>query len=219
MMIDKIPVSICFLGAPASGKGTMASKLQKSFGHPSVSPGLIFKNIKDQDSETAELVRESTKDGGLCPTWLTNQIVMEESKKLIENGAKYITLDGFPRRVDQLEYVLENFEVKYFLYCNTHYQTLKKMVLNRRSCKICKNVFSLIDLPENCGPNCDIANPETWEKRWDDTPELFEKRYKVYKNETFPVILATKNLNNFIEFDLIKDNEAFDKIFKLLSSL
>lgn len=215
----KIPVSICFLGAPASGKGTLASKIQKKFDHPSVSPGLIFKNIRDQDGETAELIRESTKDGGLCPTWLTNRVVMEESKKLIQNGADYITLDGFPRRLDQLEFVLENFEVKYFLYCNSDYQTLKKMVVNRRSCKICKNIFSLLNLPEACGENCDIQNPETWEKRWDDTPELFEKRYQVYKKETFPVVSAVKNLKNFIEFDLIKDLESSDKIYNLLSRL
>ena len=141
--MTKIPVAICFLGSPASGKGTMASKIQEHLGYPSVSPGNIFKSIRDQKTETAELVRESVKDGGLCPTWLTNKIVLEESQRLIESGAKYITLDGFPRTLDQLDFLLENYDIKYFLHSATHYMTMRKLVTNRRSCKDCKAVFAL----------------------------------------------------------------------------
>jgi len=219
MMISKIPVSICFLGAPASGKGTMAAKIQKEFNYPSVSPGNIFKNIREQKGETADLVRESIKDGGLCPSWLTNKIVMEESKKLIDNGAEFITLDGFPRKLDQLEYLLENFDIKYFLYCNTHYQTLKKLVLNRRNCMVCKTVFSALCVPGNCSESCNIKDEKTWEKRWDDTPDLFSKRYKVYKNETYPVVTAVKDFDNFIEIDLIKDPDSLIKVRELLNQL
>lgn len=212
----KIPVAICFLGPPASGKGTMASKIQEHLGYPSVSPGNIFKSIREQKTETAELVRESVKDGGLCPTWLTNKIVLEESQRLIESGAKYITLDGFPRTLDQLDFLLENYDIKYFLHSATHYMTMRKLVTNRRSCKDCKAVFSCLNPQAPCSKNCNILDYSTWEIRWDDTPEFFAKRYQVFKKETEPVILAVKDRSNYIKLDLIKNEDSLKILIDLL---
>ena len=214
--MTKIPVAICFLGSPASGKGTMASKIQEHLGYPSVSPGNIFKSIRDQKTETAELVRESVKDGGLCPTWLTNKIVLEESQRLIESGAKYITLDGFPRTLDQLDFLLENYDIKYFLHSATHYMTMRKLVTNRRSCKDCKAVFSRLNPQAACSKNCNILDSSTWETRWDDTPEFFAKRYQVFKKETEPVILAVKDRSNYIKLDLIKNEDSLKILIDLL---
>jgi len=214
--MTKIPVAICFLGSPASGKGTMASKIQEQLGYPSVSPGNIFKSIRDQKTETAELVRESVKDGGLCPTWLTNKIVLEESQRLIESGAKYITLDGFPRTLDQLDFLLENYDIKYFLHSATHYMTMRKLVTNRRSCKDCKAVFSCLNPQAACSKNCNILDSSTWETRWDDTPEFFAKRYQVFKKETEPVILAVKDRSNYIKLDLIKNEDSLKILIDLL---
>lgn len=214
--MTKIPVAICFLGSPASGKGTMASKIQEHLGYPSVSPGNIFKSIRDQKTETAELVRESVKDGGLCPTWLTNKIVLEESQRLIESGAKYITLDGFPRTLDQLDFLLENYDIKYFLHSATHYMTMRKLVTNRRSCKDCKAVFSCLNPQATCSKNCNILDSSTWETRWDDTSEFFAKRYQVFKKETEPVILAVKDRSNYIKLDLIKNEDSLKILIDLL---
>ena len=214
--MTKIPVAICFLGSPASGKGTMASKIQEHLGYPSVSPGNIFKSIRDQKTETAELVRESVKDGGLCPTWLTNKIVLEESQRLIESGTKYITLDGFPRTLDQLDFLLENYDIKYFLHSATHYMTMRKLVTNRRSCKDCKAVFSCLNPQAACSKNCNILDSSTWETRWDDTPEFFAKRYQVFKKETEPVILAVKGRSNYIKLDLIKNEDSLKILIDLL---
>jgi len=69
----KIPVSVVFLGPPASGKGTTASFLEKEFNIKPLSPGNIFKKIRNENSELSTLVIESTKDGGLCPHWLTTR--------------------------------------------------------------------------------------------------------------------------------------------------
>ena len=214
--MTKIPVAICFLGSPASGKGTMASKIQEHLDYPSVSPGNIFKSIRDQKTETAELVRESVKDGGLCPTWLTNKIVLEESQRLIESGTKYITLDGFPRTLDQLDFLLENYDIKYFLHSATHYMTMRKLVTNRRSCKDCKAVFSCLNPQAACSKNCNILDSSTWETRWDDTPEFFAKRYQVFKKETEPVILAVKDRSNYIKLDLIKNEDSLKILIDLL---
>ena len=213
-MMSKIPVAICFLGPPASGKGTMAQRVYDIYSYPCVSPGNIFKSMRSDDSELANLVRESCKDGGLCPNWLTNRVVLEESKKLIDCGAEYITLDGFPRTLEQLDFLLENYDIKYFLNSSTHYMTMMRMVINRRNCKVCKSVFSVLNPACYCET---MPDPSEWEKRWDDTPEFFAKRYQVFKKETLPVIEAVKSFKNYIKLDLIKDTRSFDILSKKLS--
>ena len=59
MTMSKIPVAICFLGPPASGKGTMAQKIYDTYSYPYVAPGNIFKSMRSEDTELANLVRES----------------------------------------------------------------------------------------------------------------------------------------------------------------
>jgi adenylate kinase len=211
--MSKIPVAICFLGPPASGKGTMAQKIYDTYSYPYVAPGNIFKSMRSEDTELANLVRESCKDGGLCPNWLTNKVVLEESKKLIDSGAEYITLDGFPRTLDQLDFLLENYDIKYFLHSSTHYMTMMRMVINRRNCKVCKNVFSVLNPVCHCET---MPDPLEWEKRWDDTPEFFAKRYQVFKKETLPVIEAVKSFENYIKLDLIKNEDSLKIVTDLL---
>ena len=214
---NKIPVAIVFLGPPASGKGTASAYFYKEFNYQSVSPGAIFKQLREEDSETAQLVRETVKDGGLCPDWLTNKLVLEESTKLIKKGAKSITLDGYPRTVEQLDFLMENYDVKLFVHSNTHWMTMKKMVVNRRNCKHCKTLFSALEPIKCCSKKeCKIDDQSNWEIRWDDTAEFFGKRYNVYKKETLPVIDKVKNFNNYIKLDLIKDELAYSKIIELL---
>ena len=210
----KIPVSVVFLGPPASGKGTAASYLKEKFNIESVSPGNIFKRIRYENSELAKLVIETTKDGGLCPDWLTNEIVKNEAEKLISNGAQSITLDGFPRTVEQLNFLNKNFDVKLFLYASTHWMTLKKMVSCRRNCKTCNKVFSTKSIPDcdkKTSDTCASNSVLNWEQRWDDTPELFTKRFNVYKKETLPVIKKVSKYQNFIKVDLFK-NESYELI-------
>jgi adenylate kinase len=218
----KIPVSVVFLGPPASGKGTTASYLNDNYEIKSVSPGNIFKKIRHENNELSNLVIETTKNGGLCPDWLTNELVKKESISLIESGAKSITLDGYPRTVDQLDYLLQNYDVKMFVHATANYMTLKKMVTNRRNCAECKKVFS-VDLGIKCDDQnkvrCAKLSKDNWETRWDDTPEFFAKRYSVYKNETYPVVEVVKAFDNFFKLDLLKDkNYKFIESFLKLNS-
>lgn len=216
----KIPVSVVFLGPPASGKGTTASYLENQYNIKSISPGNIFKKIRNENSELSKLVIESTKDGGLCPDWLTNEIVKTESLNLIKLGAHSITLDGFPRTKQQLDFLNNNFDVKLFVYSSTHWMTLRKMATNRRNCKACNKVFSVNTIPScyDLNSDCALISKQNWETRWDDHPDFFAKRYKTYKKETLPVIQEVSKYSNFIKIDLFNE-ENYEIIISLLQPL
>jgi adenylate kinase len=216
----KIPVSVVFLGPPASGKGTTASYLENQYNIKSVSPGNIFKKIRNENSELSKLIIESTKDGGLCPDWLTNEIVKTESLNLIKLGAHSITLDGFPRTKQQLDFLNKHFDINLFVYSSTHWMTLRKMATNRRNCKECNKVFSINTKLTclNSSSECALISKTNWETRWDDHPDFFAKRYNTYKKETLPVIKEVSKYSNFIKLDLF-DEKNYETIISLLQPL
>jgi adenylate kinase len=202
----KIPVSVVFLGPPASGKGTTASYLETNFNIKSVSPGNIFKQLRSENNEFTDTIIQTTKNGGLCPDWLTNKIVKSESLKIINSGYKSITLDGYPRTLEQLNYLKDNYDVELFVYSSSHFMTLKKMASNRRNCITCKKVFSNVygfECSDFDKDYCAKNSKNNWETRWDDSPDFFVKRYAVFKKETAPVIEAVSKLDNFIKLDLL----------------
>ena len=86
---------IIMLGAPGTGKGTIASILTEKLGMPQVSTGDIFrKNIKE-GNELGKLAEKYISKGQLVPDDVTIEIVEERLKqKDVEN---VIILDLFPR--------------------------------------------------------------------------------------------------------------------------
>lgn len=205
---------LVFLGPPASGKGTAASYFERVYNIKSISPGFIFKKIRNENSELADLVKESVKDGGLCPTWLTNKLVLQEANNLAMQGYSCLSLDGFPRTIEQLDFLKNNFNVLLYIHSDTNWNTLLKLVVRRRSCKICNTVFSTNN------PNLDnlcCKDEINWERRWDDTSDMFIKRYRVYKDETFPIIDEIKLSDKYLKVDLIKNIYAYREIEKKLN--
>jgi adenylate kinase len=207
---DKIPISVVFIGPPGSGKGTTANFLQKEFNIIPVSPGNIFKNLRSEDSELSKLVVESTKNGGLCPDHLTNKVVSNEIQKILNKSDQHLSLDGYPRTLDQFYYLKENYDVSLFIHASTNWLKLKSMILNRRNCKHCKKVFSVKMKNLECNNTdqmfCALNSETNWEIRWDDNIELFEKRYKVYQQETLPIIKEISNNSNYLKLDLFQQD-------------
>ena len=90
---------IIMLGAPGTGKGTVAGILQEKLGIKQVSTGDIFrKNIKE-GTKLGKLSKEYMDQGKLVPDEITIEIVKDRLEKTdVQNGA---ILDGFPRTVEQ----------------------------------------------------------------------------------------------------------------------
>ena len=90
-------MTIIMLGAPGTGKGTVAGILSEKLDIPQVSTGDIFrKNIKEQ-TELGKLANEYISKGNLVPDEVTIDIVKDRLKQ--DDVQKGIILDGFPRTV------------------------------------------------------------------------------------------------------------------------
>lgn len=194
---------ICFLGPPASGKGTICDALRTALDCQVITPGNIYRRLREEDSETGELVRESLKDGGICPDWLTNQIIREEAEKLKDFK---LMLDGYPRTVVQLHYLLEHFDVKFILHVDAPYEMLLDAAINRIQCSVCGKVWS-----RNLGNNsCDCENRE-WKERFDDSAEMYPKRYKEYLKHTLPIVDIVQSMPNYKKIQCLGNDNAIQE--------
>ena len=92
---------IIMLGAPGTGKGTVASILTEKLEVPQVSTGDIFRKHIKEGTELGKLAESFISKGQLVPDDVTINLVRDRLQEDdVKNG---IILDGFPRTVKQAE--------------------------------------------------------------------------------------------------------------------
>ena len=151
---------IIMLGAPGTGKGTVAGLLQEKLGIKQVSTGDIFrKNIKEQ-TELGKLAEQYISKGQLVPDDVTIKIVEDRLNEAdVQNG---IILDGFPRTVKQAE-ALDKIltekgkKVDKVINLTTPEEEIIERIVNRRVCsnQECKAVYNIVLNPPKVEGICD----------------------------------------------------------------
>lgn len=202
---------IIMLGAPGTGKGTVAGLLQEKLGIKQVSTGDIFrKNIKEQ-TELGKIATKYADEGKLVPDEITNEMV---KNRLNESDCKNgFILDGYPRNIAQakeLDNILsqKNENVDLVVNLNTPTEEIVERVMARRECPKCKKVYNMIlNKPKN-GELCDECGVELT-KRVDDTEEKLKIRLNTFFTETKPVI------DFYREKGVVKDEEISVSINRL----
>ena len=183
---------IIMLGAPGTGKGTVAGILSKDLGIPQVSTGDIFrKNIKE-GTELGKLADEYISKGQLVPDEVTIGIV--ESKLDEEEVKKGIILDGFPRTVRQAEELDKmlaerNRKVDMVINLTTPEEEIIDRVSKRRVCsnQECKAVYNIELTPPKQEGICDKCGAELIQRK-DDKVETVKSRLESYFVQTRPLV-------------------------------
>lgn len=181
---------IIMLGAPGTGKGTVASLLAKELGIPQVSTGDIFrKNIKEK-TELGKLAESYISKGNLVPDDVTIDLV---KNRLKESDAKEgVILDGFPRTVrqaEELDKILQNNQSEVDIVINlvTPEEEIVERIENRRVCPECKAVYNLKLNPPSQEGICDKCGYELVQRK-DDNVDTIKSRIKTYIDVTSPLI-------------------------------
>lgn len=181
---------IIMLGAPGTGKGTVAGILSKKLDIPQVSTGDIFRKHLKEKTELGKIAEGYISKGQLVPDDLTIQIVEDRLKQNdVKNG---IILDGFPRTIYQAEKLdeilnLDNKKVDITINLETPEDELIERIVNRRVCPNCKAVYNLILTQPKVENICDVCGHELTIRK-DDNEETFKKRLESYFKDTSPLI-------------------------------
>ena len=188
---------IVMLGAPGTGKGTVATLLEEKVGIKQVSTGDIFrKNIKE-GTELGKLADTYISKGNLVPDDITIKIVEDRlEQKDVESG---IILDGFPRTVAQAE-ALDDIlskkgkKVDMVLNLTTPEEEIVERIISRRVCSNpeCKTIYNLELNPPQKEGICDKCGKEIIQRK-DDTEETVKARIATYIEQTSPLVEYYKN--------------------------
>lgn len=182
---------IIMLGAPASGKGSVAEILSAKYNIPAISSGDIFRKNISEKTELGIKANEYMTKGQLVPDDLTVSMI---KSRLAEPDTKNgMILDGFPRTVKQaeaLDQMLAETGSKIDIVINleTPEDEILERITNRRICSNsdCKAVYNTVLHPSKVEGFCDKCGSKLYQ-RDDDTIEKAKNRLAVYFEQTAPV--------------------------------
>ena len=175
-------MKIILLGAPGSGKGTLAKQITKDFSIPQISTGDLFREIVKTESPLANKVKEIMKSGALVPDEVTIQIMKDRiSKPDCEKG---FILDGFPRTVKQAIELQNISDIDIVILVNLSNDVIVERLSSRRTCPNCGEIYNTTTYKKESCEKCATKLIQ----RDDDKPETIKNRLEVYEKNTAPLI-------------------------------
>lgn len=209
-------MQLIIFGPPGVGKGTLSDMLSDKLKIPHISTGDIFRNeIKSGNSELIQYVEK----GLLVPDMVVNKIVENALKQ--ENCKNGFILDGYPRTIDQAEF-LENVLWKLkkgiglVLNLTAPEEDIIERMAARRNCGKCSAVYNLITMKPRKKDVCDNCGSVLVQRK-DDEPETVKKRINVYLQETSPLVDYYKKKKLLVGIDASKKpKEVFNEAFRMI---
>jgi adenylate kinase len=178
--------NILLLGPPGAGKGTQSSNIVDRFGVEHVTTGDALRANKGMDISDLDVAYDTPGGfmdaGELVPDAVVNEIV----KTALESADGYV-LDGYPRNLDQAEYLDSITDLDVVASLEVSREELVDRLTGRRVCSECgANYHVEFDQPAEAGV-CDECGGELVQ-RDDDTEETVRERLRVFDENTQPVI-------------------------------
>jgi len=178
-------VKAIIFGAPGSGKGTYASRLQARLGVDVIAMGDIFREIMKEDTELGKKVKGYVEKGLLVPDDIVIEVLKQRLAK-IPKGKGFI-LDGYPRTLEQAETLEEIAKIDVILLLMVPDWIIIERLSSRRICRNCGAVYNVRFLKPKVDMVCDKCGGPLYQ-RSDDTPKVIKKRIQVYEKQTRPIL-------------------------------
>jgi adenylate kinase len=180
---------IVLLGAPGSGKGTQAQRLQARHGVPQVSSGDLLRDAVARGTELGKQAKAVMDAGQLVSDDIVLGLIRDRLSR--PDAAKGFILDGFPRNIDQansLNALLQEIgqPLDAVLLLEVRHETLMQRLAGRRTCPKCGTVYNVNTLPAGVSV-CAKDGAELYQ-RPDDREDVIAKRLEVYAQQTQPLI-------------------------------
>lgn len=163
---DEVTV-IFVLGGPGSGKGTQSANLVREYGFNHLSAGDLLRAEQDREgSQYGDLIRHNIREGIIVPMEITVALLSNAMSAILEKGENRsakprFLIDGFPRKMDQAQF----FEQTVCPSAGTLFLSCPEEVMEGR----------LLKRGETSG-------------RDDDNIESIKKRFRVFVEQSMPVI-------------------------------
>lgn len=188
---------LAFLGAPGSGKGTLAKQAVSQLNFVSVSTGDLCRAEVASGSEKGKTIAEYMK-GGLVPDAIMTDML---DGWLSKNAGKApVILDGYPRTQAQAEKLNNVMKEKYPDYTFgvvylviTDEEEVVQRIANRLVCEQCKAVTSTTEIKDANTLICPKCGGKLV-RRDDDKEEIVRERLKTFVKNNDEIITYYKSV-------------------------
>ncbi|MCK4687890.1 MAG: adenylate kinase [Candidatus Lokiarchaeota archaeon] len=191
---------IILLGPPGAGKGTFSSQVKEVL--PDiihVSTGDIFRENLKNKTPLGLKAKSYMDEGKLVPDEITNDMV---KKTLDDISDKSWVLDGYPRNLNQAEFLSKITTIDSVILLSVDHKILIKRILGRYSCPNCGAIYNKFFMKPKKEGICDKCGERIeFKQRADDTEETLNNRLDVYEKNTKPLIDYYKDQGLVKEID------------------
>lgn len=173
-------------GAPGAGKGTYSTRLKAKLGVEVIAMGDIFRAQVKENSDLGKKVRSFVEKGALVPDETVVEVLKAHLTKLPAGTG--VILDGFPRTLEQAKALETIFKLDVILLLDVPDWIIIERLSSRRVCKNCGNVYNIKFLKPKVEGKCDKCGGDLYQ-RSDDNEEVIKHRFKVYEEQTSPLLV------------------------------
>ena len=178
------------LGAPGSGKGTQAKRLEADFGLPQVSTGDLLRKAVADETELGLKAKAAMDAGDL----VSDEIVLGMIRERIaaDDAEGGFILDGYPRNRQQAEDLAGVFgelglELDVAVLMDVSTDILMKRLTGRRTCSLTGKLLNIYFSSQDELDDC-VKNGGELLQREDDNEATIANRLQVYDKQTAPLI-------------------------------
>ena len=204
---------VIMLGAPGSGKGTLAVELAKVPGIRHLSSGDLLRAAVKAGTPAGVKAKAYMESGNLVP----DELIAEMIEDVVRSDAETQTLllDGFPRNVPQAEILggmmaRAAVTLRCALLLEVPDEIVVRRISGRRVCPTCGAGFNVDSLPPKQEGICDACGAELIIRK-DDKPETVRHRLEVYAEQTFPLIEYYRAADKLVTVDGSGDDLEWKK--------
>ncbi|HNX34556.1 MAG TPA: adenylate kinase [Kiritimatiellia bacterium] len=182
---------VVLLGAPGSGKGTVAGRLlaaDSTLRH--VSSGDLLRDAVKRQTPAGIEAEGYMKRGELVPDGIIAQMIADLMAGI--NGECTLLLDGYPRTVVQAEILDQTIarcgaKLSSVVLLEVADEILVDRIAGRRGCPKCGAGYHVTNIPPRQEGVCDVCGAGLIVRK-DDNPVTVKNRLAVYQAQTVPLI-------------------------------
>ena len=182
---------IVLLGAPGSGKGTIASRLARCDAVRHVSSGdLLRERVRHADTPASREAAEAMCKGALVDDHVVDELMLEHLQACAPGET--LILDGYPRNERQAATLEEQAaivgaDITAAVWLEVPEPVLISRLAGRRVCSVCAANYHVENMPPRVEGICDRCGGKLYQRE-DDQPERIANRLVVYREQTGALI-------------------------------
>jgi len=178
---------IILLGAPGSGKGTVAEALRAAYGFPKISTGDLLREAVREKTPLGLVAASQMGKGGLVDDATVLALLRERLSR--DDCREGYVLDGFPRNLAQADSLdaLGPAGPEIVFDLRVSEAVVLERLSHRRICPRCEAIYHLVNKPPRAAGVCDVCGAALVQ-RADDTPEVIRERLRTHHAKTEPLV-------------------------------